>query len=193
MVLNYTFLLQANFIDLDVKPLDKMEHYFKLDQKIVNFYSRNEELVPSLKGSNTKDDSQIQLQQWGASSYIRLEKGEGPAHYRVAIAICWRCCCDFMSTKEVLFVIAAVTLLVHTLWIVTANLQRCSMLVENLRWLNCLPWQPLTVTSQLKWGLKFPSQVTIFPSVMCPNFLLLKCLVILSSSHALVLDKANIS
>jgi inositol-pentakisphosphate 2-kinase len=61
MASNYTFLLQANFIDLDVKPLDKMEHYFKLDQKIVNFYSRNE-IVPSLK-SSTKDASLIPLQQ----------------------------------------------------------------------------------------------------------------------------------
>ncbi|CAL5014368.1 unnamed protein product [Urochloa decumbens] len=58
-----TYEYKANFVDLDVKPLDKMEHYFKLDQKIVNFYTRNEELVSSLKGSNTKDASLIQLQQ----------------------------------------------------------------------------------------------------------------------------------
>ncbi|KAJ3694324.1 hypothetical protein LUZ60_009804 [Juncus effusus] len=29
------------FIDLDMKPLDKMEYYYKLDQKIVNFYKQN--------------------------------------------------------------------------------------------------------------------------------------------------------
>jgi inositol-pentakisphosphate 2-kinase len=54
-VLNCTFLLQAYFVDLDVKPLVKMEHYFKLDQKIVNFYTRNGEVVPSPKGSKSKD------------------------------------------------------------------------------------------------------------------------------------------
>ena len=58
MVLNCTFLLQAYFVDLDVKPLVKMEHYFKLDQKIVNFYTSNGEVLPS-----TKDTSPIQLQQ----------------------------------------------------------------------------------------------------------------------------------
>ncbi|CAO2044088.1 unnamed protein product [Urochloa humidicola] len=58
-----TYEYKAYFVDLDVKPLDKMEHYFKLDQKIVNFYAKNEELVPSLEGSNTKDASRIQLQQ----------------------------------------------------------------------------------------------------------------------------------
>lgn len=67
MVLNCQFLLQAYFVDLDVKPLDKMEHYFKLDQKIVDFYTRNGDAVPSPKGSNTKDTSLVQLQQWGAS------------------------------------------------------------------------------------------------------------------------------
>lgn len=41
MVLNCPFILQTYFVDLDVKPLDKMVHYFKLDQRIVNFYTRN--------------------------------------------------------------------------------------------------------------------------------------------------------
>jgi hypothetical protein len=42
------FHIQAYFVDLDLKPLEKMAHYFKLDQKIVNFYSKNGEagLVP---------------------------------------------------------------------------------------------------------------------------------------------------
>ncbi|GJN01452.1 hypothetical protein PR202_ga18719 [Eleusine coracana subsp. coracana] len=44
---------KAYFIDLDVKPLDKMEHYFKLDQKIVNFYTGNGEVGKSAKGSGT--------------------------------------------------------------------------------------------------------------------------------------------
>lgn len=55
-----TYEYKAYFIDLDMKPLDKMEHYFKLDQKIVNFYTRNGEVVPSSKGSRTKDASRIQ-------------------------------------------------------------------------------------------------------------------------------------
>ena len=63
MVLNCTLQSQAYFVDLDVKPPDKMEHYFDLDQKIVNFYTRNQEVVPSPKVSNTKDTSPIQLQQ----------------------------------------------------------------------------------------------------------------------------------
>jgi len=58
-----TYEYKAYFVDLDVKPLDKMEHYFELDQKIVNFYTRNQEVVPSPKVSNTKDTSPIQLQQ----------------------------------------------------------------------------------------------------------------------------------
>lgn len=31
---------QAFFIDLDLKPLEKMEHYYKLDQKIVRCYTQ---------------------------------------------------------------------------------------------------------------------------------------------------------
>ncbi|KAF8769150.1 hypothetical protein HU200_006647 [Digitaria exilis] len=57
-----TYDYKAYFVDLDVKPLEKMEHYFKLDQKIVNFYTRNREIMPSPKGSNTKDTSLIKLQ-----------------------------------------------------------------------------------------------------------------------------------
>ncbi|BAF16061.1 inositol-pentakisphosphate 2-kinase IPK1 isoform X1 [Oryza sativa Japonica Group] len=41
---NQSYDYKAYFIDLDVKPLDKMVHYFKLDQKIVNFYTRNGEV-----------------------------------------------------------------------------------------------------------------------------------------------------
>jgi inositol-pentakisphosphate 2-kinase len=57
MALNCMFYLQAYFVDLDVKPLDKMPHYFKLDQKIVNFYTKNGDAgrVPcdSSKGGST--------------------------------------------------------------------------------------------------------------------------------------------
>ena len=42
--MNQSYDYKAYFIDLDVKPLDKMVHYFKLDQKIVNFYTRNGEV-----------------------------------------------------------------------------------------------------------------------------------------------------
>ncbi|KAG6488052.1 hypothetical protein ZIOFF_056810 [Zingiber officinale] len=38
------FCFQAFFIDLDLKPLDKMFHYYELDQKIVNFYKMNQEI-----------------------------------------------------------------------------------------------------------------------------------------------------
>lgn len=33
-------LLQAFFIDLDMKPLNKMEVYYELDQKIANCYKQ---------------------------------------------------------------------------------------------------------------------------------------------------------
>ncbi|KAG0493014.1 hypothetical protein HPP92_006412 [Vanilla planifolia] len=32
---------EANFIDLGIKPLDKMIHYYELDNRIVSFYSKN--------------------------------------------------------------------------------------------------------------------------------------------------------
>jgi inositol-pentakisphosphate 2-kinase len=57
--------LQAYFVDLDVKPLEKMPHYFKLDQKIVNFYTKNGEAVrapcdsPKGGGSTGGDDSKV--------------------------------------------------------------------------------------------------------------------------------------
>ncbi|PKU63152.1 inositol-pentakisphosphate 2-kinase IPK1 isoform X1 [Dendrobium catenatum] len=35
-----TFDYKAYFIDLDMKPLDKMVHYYKLDQSIVSFYTQ---------------------------------------------------------------------------------------------------------------------------------------------------------
>lgn len=31
---------QVSFIDLDMKPLKKMEYYYKLDQEIVQFYTQ---------------------------------------------------------------------------------------------------------------------------------------------------------
>ncbi|XP_052201541.1 inositol-pentakisphosphate 2-kinase isoform X3 [Diospyros lotus] len=37
---NQRFDYKASFIDLDMKPLKKMERYYKLDQKIVNCYTR---------------------------------------------------------------------------------------------------------------------------------------------------------
>ena len=60
------FHLQAYFVDLDVKPLDKMPHYYKLDQKIVNLYTKKGETgrVPcdSPKGGGTSDDTKVQPQ-----------------------------------------------------------------------------------------------------------------------------------
>lgn len=32
--------IQVYFIDLDMKPLNKMEYYYKLDQEIVQFYTQ---------------------------------------------------------------------------------------------------------------------------------------------------------
>ncbi|GAB2272711.1 Inositol-pentakisphosphate 2-kinase [Dionaea muscipula] len=37
---NQKFEFKAYFIDLDLKPLKKMEHYYELDQKIVNCYAQ---------------------------------------------------------------------------------------------------------------------------------------------------------
>lgn len=63
---NRTYDYKAYFVDLDVKPLDKMPHYFKLDQKIVNFYTKNGEVgrVPrdSPKEVGTSDDTKVQPQ-----------------------------------------------------------------------------------------------------------------------------------
>ena len=66
MTLNCKFHAQAYFVDLDVKPLDKMPYYFKLDQKIVNLYTKNGEAgrVPcdSPKRGGTGDDTEVQPQ-----------------------------------------------------------------------------------------------------------------------------------
>ncbi|KAA8528670.1 hypothetical protein F0562_036025 [Nyssa sinensis] len=35
-----SFDYKASFIDLDMKPLKRMEHYYKLDQKIVSYYTQ---------------------------------------------------------------------------------------------------------------------------------------------------------
>ncbi|XP_051219612.1 inositol-pentakisphosphate 2-kinase IPK1 [Lolium perenne] len=64
---NRTYDYKAYFVDLDVKPLDKMPHYFKLDQKIVNFYTKNGDAgrIPcdSSKGGSTGgDDSKVRLE-----------------------------------------------------------------------------------------------------------------------------------
>ncbi|XP_020403557.1 inositol-pentakisphosphate 2-kinase IPK1 isoform X1 [Zea mays] len=45
-----TYEYKTYFVDLDVKPLDKMVHYFKLDQRIVNSYTRYGEVLPPPKG-----------------------------------------------------------------------------------------------------------------------------------------------
>ncbi|RZC66456.1 hypothetical protein C5167_010148 [Papaver somniferum] len=42
---NQLFEYKAYFIDLDMKPLKKMEYYYELDQKIVRCYSRLETAV----------------------------------------------------------------------------------------------------------------------------------------------------
>ncbi|XP_020166707.1 inositol-pentakisphosphate 2-kinase IPK1 isoform X1 [Aegilops tauschii subsp. strangulata] len=69
---NRAYDYKAYFVDLDVKPLDKMTHYFKLDQKIVNFYTKSGEVgrVPcdSQKGVGTSDDTTVQPQHRGAPS-----------------------------------------------------------------------------------------------------------------------------
>uniref|UniRef100_A0A0E0DJI2 Inositol-pentakisphosphate 2-kinase IPK1 n=1 Tax=Oryza meridionalis TaxID=40149 RepID=A0A0E0DJI2_9ORYZ len=63
---NQSYDYKAYFIDLDVKPLDKMVHYFKLDQKIVNFYTRNGEVGGDPrdppKGGGPSGDTKVQLQ-----------------------------------------------------------------------------------------------------------------------------------
>ncbi|CAL9206767.1 inositol-pentakisphosphate 2-kinase IPK1-like isoform X1 [Musa acuminata AAA Group] len=51
--LNQSYNYKAYFIDLDLKPLEKMAYYYKLDQKIVNFYKMNDKMEgkPSISGS----------------------------------------------------------------------------------------------------------------------------------------------
>ncbi|KAK4270942.1 hypothetical protein QN277_019706 [Acacia crassicarpa] len=39
-----TYDFKVSFIDLDLKPLDKMEYFYKLDKKIVSFYRRMAEM-----------------------------------------------------------------------------------------------------------------------------------------------------
>lgn len=39
----FKFFYQANYIDMDIKPLEKMVYHYKLDQKIVKFYVENRE------------------------------------------------------------------------------------------------------------------------------------------------------
>ncbi|THU45652.1 hypothetical protein C4D60_Mb02t20240 [Musa balbisiana] len=41
---NQCYNYKACFIDLDLKPLEKMVHYYKLDQKIVDFYKTSGEI-----------------------------------------------------------------------------------------------------------------------------------------------------
>lgn len=43
--INQSFDYKASFIDLDMKPLEKMPYYYKLDQEIVNCYMRMMETV----------------------------------------------------------------------------------------------------------------------------------------------------
>ncbi|KAI3825493.1 hypothetical protein L1987_06983 [Smallanthus sonchifolius] len=53
--LNRSFDYKASFIDLDMKPLEKMPYYYKLDQEIVSCYSRMMKTVnqPEKPGSET--------------------------------------------------------------------------------------------------------------------------------------------
>ncbi|XP_062227011.1 inositol-pentakisphosphate 2-kinase IPK1-like [Phragmites australis] len=53
-----TYDYKAYFVDLDLKPLDKMKHYFKLDQKIVNFYTSGA-VRQCPKGSGSSDEPMI--------------------------------------------------------------------------------------------------------------------------------------
>lgn len=59
------FDYKVNFIDLDMKPLQKMDYYYELDQKIVNFYAnymQNE--VSYCNSANLSDEGkEIQCQQ----------------------------------------------------------------------------------------------------------------------------------
>ncbi|KAF6158240.1 hypothetical protein GIB67_015034 [Kingdonia uniflora] len=42
--INQRFDYKAYFIDLDMKPLKKMVHYYELDQKIVSCYTQKEKM-----------------------------------------------------------------------------------------------------------------------------------------------------
>nr|XP_029124367.1 inositol-pentakisphosphate 2-kinase IPK1 isoform X4 [Elaeis guineensis] len=53
---NQNFEYKAYFIDLDMKPLEKMVHYYELDQKIVIFYMKSKDLGGSLCDSITQGE-----------------------------------------------------------------------------------------------------------------------------------------
>ncbi|XP_072961241.1 inositol-pentakisphosphate 2-kinase IPK1-like isoform X1 [Typha angustifolia] len=55
--LNQIYEYKAYFIDLDMKPLEKMIYYYKLDQKIVNFYKST-----SACSSTIGDNSEKKIQ-----------------------------------------------------------------------------------------------------------------------------------
>ncbi|XP_028766319.1 inositol-pentakisphosphate 2-kinase [Neltuma alba] len=44
-----TFDVKVSYIDLDLKPLNKMEYYYKLDKKIVSFYRQMAEMNQEMK------------------------------------------------------------------------------------------------------------------------------------------------
>ncbi|KAF5455887.1 hypothetical protein F2P56_025417 [Juglans regia] len=50
---NQIFDYKASFIDLDLKPLKKMEDYYELDKKIVNCYTHMVEAERSIKANTT--------------------------------------------------------------------------------------------------------------------------------------------
>jgi inositol-pentakisphosphate 2-kinase len=42
---NQTFDYKAHFIDLSLKPLKRMDAYYKLDKKIISFYTQKQKFV----------------------------------------------------------------------------------------------------------------------------------------------------
>ncbi|CAH2046635.1 unnamed protein product [Thlaspi arvense] len=54
---NQTFDYKVHFIDLSLKPLKRMEAYYKLDKKIISFYTRKQQKVEEQVGDTKPYDS----------------------------------------------------------------------------------------------------------------------------------------
>lgn len=55
---NQTFEYKVSFLDLDMKPLRKMQYYYELDQQIVRFYVRTVSSEPCLGNGCLADNSE---------------------------------------------------------------------------------------------------------------------------------------
>ncbi|XP_020551028.1 inositol-pentakisphosphate 2-kinase IPK1 isoform X5 [Sesamum indicum] len=69
-----TFDYKASFIDLDMKPLKKMEYYYKLDQQIVSFYVK---MVKDKEAIDNEREDEIRcLEDKDLSAFLRLQRND---------------------------------------------------------------------------------------------------------------------